>query len=103
MSEAVSEAAARLERAVDRLAEALARPRPEPGIPPEAVAALSARLDNTLARLRGALAELDSPLDSQAGSPQDSHPVAESASEQAAGPDEAASIAPAPPMQDEER
>ena len=59
MSESVSEAAARLERAVDRLAESLARPRPAPGIPPEQVLNLAARLDNTLARLRGALAELD--------------------------------------------
>ncbi|MDB5370638.1 MAG: hypothetical protein JWP20_2196 [Roseomonas sp.] len=59
MSEAVSEAAARLERAVGRLAEALAAPRPSGGIPPERIAELAGRLDNTLARLRGALAELD--------------------------------------------
>jgi len=60
MSDAVSEAAARLERAVERLAAALAaRPSPQAGVPPETVAALSARLDDTLARLRGALADME--------------------------------------------
>ncbi|MDQ1078813.1 hypothetical protein [Pseudoroseomonas cervicalis] len=64
MSDAVSEAATRLEQAVERLAAALARPVPpgaaQPqGVPPEAVAALSARLDDTLARLRTALAEVE--------------------------------------------
>ncbi len=103
MSEALSEAAARLERAVDRLAGALARPRPEPGIPPEQLAGLSDRLDNTLARLRGALAELDGVLDSEAPPADDSRPVAESVPEQVALAEPAVSIAPAPPMQDEER
>ncbi|MFB9970174.1 hypothetical protein ACFFMP_09145 [Pseudoroseomonas cervicalis] len=65
MSDAVSEAATRLEQAVDRLAAALARPvspgvpQGPAGVPPEAVAALSARLDDTLARLRTALAEVE--------------------------------------------
>ena len=67
-SDAVSEATARLERAVGRLAMVLAR-QPAPaetagpavpgGVPPEAVAALSARLAETLVRLRGALAEIE--------------------------------------------
>ncbi|MBO1077023.1 hypothetical protein [Roseomonas marmotae] len=63
MSEAVSEAAARLERAVGRLAEALAKPRPQPqaGIPAEQVEALASRLDISLAKLRAALVELDAP------------------------------------------
>jgi hypothetical protein len=61
MNEAVSEAAARLERAVGRLAEAVAKPRPPAGIPPEQVTALAGRLDVSLARLRAALAELDAP------------------------------------------
>jgi hypothetical protein len=48
-------AAARLEAAVERLARALAaRPAPE-GVPREKVAALAARLDETLAKLRAAL------------------------------------------------
>jgi hypothetical protein len=74
MNEAVSEAAARLERAVGRLAEAVARPRPpaEPpapaGIPPEQVAALAGRLDMSLAKLRGVLAELEAP-EPDAGDP----------------------------------
>jgi uncharacterized membrane protein YccC len=100
MSEAVSEAAARLERAVGRLAEALAQPRPEQGIPPAQVAELAARLDNTLARLRGALAELDG-AEAEA---HDSIPEADSPPDQVAGSEnEPAAIAPAPPMQDEER
>lgn len=67
MSEAVSEAAARLERAVGRLAEIVAKPRPaaEPampaGVPLEQVAALAQRLDVSLTKLRGVLAELDAP------------------------------------------
>lgn len=60
MSDAVSEAATRLEQAVERLAAALAaRQVPAAGVPPETVAALSVRLDETLSRLRGALAELE--------------------------------------------
>ena len=59
MSDAVSEAAARLERAVGRLAELAARPRPAEGIPPARVAELAGRLDGTLSRLRTALADLD--------------------------------------------
>jgi hypothetical protein len=66
MNEAVSEAAARLERAVGRLADLVARPRPAPGIPPEQVAALAGRLDVSLAKLRGALAELDASEDAEA-------------------------------------
>ncbi|MBC9209934.1 hypothetical protein IBL26_24075 [Roseomonas aerophila] len=99
MSEAVSEAAARLERAVDRLAQAMAQPRPEQGIPPDQVASLASRLDNTLARLRGALAELE-------GGDAVPHAVEQAAGmppAQASGPDDADAIAPAPPMQDEER
>jgi hypothetical protein len=66
MNEAVSEAAARLERAVGRLAEVVAKPRPaaEPapaGVPPEQVAALAERLDVSLSKLRGVLAELEAP------------------------------------------
>jgi hypothetical protein len=50
-------AAARLEAAVERLAQALAaRPMAE-GVPREEVAALAARLDETLAKLRAALDE----------------------------------------------
>lgn len=67
MSEAVdpvAEATQRLEAAVERLARAAgARPAPEQtesgaaGVDPAAVAALAARLDETIARLRGALGE----------------------------------------------
>ncbi|WP_137123961.1 hypothetical protein [Roseomonas sp. HF4] len=67
MSEAadpVAEATTRLEAAVDRLSRALAeRPRPAapegaaPGVDPAAVAALAARLDATIARLRNVLGE----------------------------------------------
>lgn len=57
----VAEAAARLEAAVDRLAQALARPRPRPDVedmvPRAEVAAIAERLDATIARLRGAIAE----------------------------------------------
>ncbi|MCI0754044.1 hypothetical protein [Teichococcus vastitatis] len=60
MSDAVSEAASRLERAVERLAAALAaNPAGASGVSAESVAALSTRLDDTLERLRGALAELE--------------------------------------------
>lgn len=61
----VSEAAARLEAAVDRLSRAMAN-RPATaaaadggpaGADREAVAALAARLDETIARLRGVLGE----------------------------------------------
>jgi hypothetical protein len=68
MSEAVdpvAEATQRLEAAVERLARAAsarpaAAPREEgdaPGVDPAAVAALAARLDETIARLRGVLGE----------------------------------------------
>jgi hypothetical protein len=63
----VAEAAARLEAAVERLSRAMAnRPAATPategegGVTPadrEAVAALAARLDDTIARLRGVLGE----------------------------------------------
>lgn len=63
MSDAVDQAAARLERAVERLAAVLGRLETAagapPGVPPEALAALSARLDDALLRLRGALAEVE--------------------------------------------
>jgi hypothetical protein len=61
----VTEAAARLEAAVERLSRAMAN-RPAPaasadgaatGADREAVAALAARLDETIARLRGVLGE----------------------------------------------
>lgn len=60
----VAEATQRLEAAVERLTRAAsARPpsvRTEddgPGVDPAAVAALAARLDETIARLRGVLGE----------------------------------------------
>ncbi len=54
----VGQAAARLEAAVERLAESLARPRPGPEdmIPRAEVAAIAERLDATVARLRAAIA-----------------------------------------------
>ncbi|NKC33552.1 hypothetical protein [Falsiroseomonas selenitidurans] len=56
-----SRALARLEEAVERLAEAAAQqPRPVAsgeGIPRAAVAAIADRLDETIARLRAALGE----------------------------------------------
>jgi hypothetical protein len=63
--DAVTEAAARLEAAVERLSRAVAnRPAPEPapadgatGADRVAVAALAARLDETIAKLRGVLGE----------------------------------------------
>jgi hypothetical protein len=48
-------AAARLEAAVERLAQALATRPMADGVPREEVAALAARLDETLAKLRAAL------------------------------------------------
>jgi|LNFM01.2.fsa_nt_gb hypothetical protein len=61
----VAEAAARLEAAVERLSRAMAnRPVPaqaaegqDTAAAREAVAALAARLDDTIARLRGVLGE----------------------------------------------
>lgn len=56
-------AAARLEMAVQRLAEALSRPRavspaaPADAVPREQVVALAARLDAAITRLRQAMAE----------------------------------------------
>lgn len=65
MSESVRDpvamAAARLESAVERLAVAMARPRPAAApadmVPRAEVAAMAERLDATIARLRLALAE----------------------------------------------
>lgn len=67
MSDSLGEAAARLEAAVECLAEAAARrPRAAPaGVPPEEVAALSARLEATIARLRAALPEGSEPEGSE--------------------------------------
>ncbi|MFC4170226.1 hypothetical protein [Teichococcus aestuarii] len=59
MSDAVNAAATRLEQAVEKLAAALARPPQSAGVTPDEVAALSARLDETLVRLRTALAEVE--------------------------------------------
>lgn len=66
----VAEATSRLEAAVQRLTQAVAnRPAPAPvgapapdgaappGVDPATVAALAARLDETIARLRGVLGE----------------------------------------------
>ena len=55
----VAAAAARLEAAVERLAQVFARPPAEEGdmVPRAEVAAMAERLDSTIARLRGALAE----------------------------------------------
>ena len=61
----VADATARLEAAVERLSRAVARrPAPAPagegqGADRAAVAALAARLDDTIARLRGVLGEED--------------------------------------------
>lgn len=59
----VADATARLEAAVERLSRALAsRPTPAAegqGADRAAVAALAARLDDTIARLRGVLGEED--------------------------------------------
>lgn len=71
-SDPVMAAAARLEQAVERLAEALARPRAAADAMPRAegdmvpraeVAALSARLDASLARLKTALRDQAAPDD----------------------------------------
>ena len=56
--------AIRLEAAVERLAEALSRPRPATAAPADMVPraeveALTARLETTIARLKAALAEQD--------------------------------------------
>jgi hypothetical protein len=57
-------AAARLEQAVARLADALSRPRaPDDSVPRAEVAALSARLDATLAKLKTALRDQAAPDD----------------------------------------
>lgn len=59
----VASAAARLEAAVERLAAAVARPRPmqfaeeADAVPRAEVAAMAERLDATIARLRAALTE----------------------------------------------
>ncbi|MBP0493347.1 hypothetical protein [Roseomonas indoligenes] len=74
MSDSLAEAAARLEAAVERLARAAAAmPRVEPspvGVPVEEVAALSARLEATIARLRAALPE-GSPILAEEGLDED--------------------------------
>lgn len=65
MADPTSRALARLEEAVERLAEAAAQPRPAPVggesgadcVPRAAVAAIADRLDETVARLRAALGE----------------------------------------------
>jgi hypothetical protein len=58
-SDAAAQAADRLEAAIDRLAAALAAPRPagDAGIPRAEVLALAGRLESTIARLRGTLRE----------------------------------------------
>ncbi len=110
MSDVVGEAAARLEQAVEKLAAALSRPRAQPeGIPPERPAELSGRLDSTLARLRGALAELET-ADQAAPDPvpggespdePDSLP-ADPGVESDAGSESPAPHRPAPPLDDKE-
>lgn len=113
MSDAVSEAAARLERAVGRLAELAARPRPAEGIPPARVAELAGRLDGTLSRLRTALADLDAAeaaedaalqaAEAEAGLSADTAPAEMT---QADEPGVVASLAEAPaaaPLSDQER
>jgi hypothetical protein len=63
--DATSLALAKLEAAVERLADAASRPRPESdgaaipadSVPRAAVAAIADRLDETIARLRAALGE----------------------------------------------
>ena len=57
-------AAARLEQAVERLADALSRPRAKQNtVPRSEVVALSARLDATLAKLKTALRDQAAPDD----------------------------------------
>jgi len=61
-ADAMEQALARLEGAVDRLAAALAaapRPAPSAGVPRAQIAVLAERLDATLAALRAALADQD--------------------------------------------
>ncbi len=61
-------AAVRLESAVERLATALSRPRTdEDAVPRADVAALSARLEATMARLKTALRDQIAPADDSAG------------------------------------
>lgn len=61
------QAAGRLEAAVDRLADALAHPRPHANMVPRGkVEALTRRLEATIARLKGALHDQDA-----AGAPND--------------------------------
>jgi hypothetical protein len=76
MSDSLADAAARLEAAVERLAAAASRPRPV-GVPPEEVAVLSRRLEDTIARLRQALreGEEEPPEDGEEGA--GDHPVEE--------------------------
>jgi HAMP domain-containing protein len=60
MADSLAEAAARLEAAVERLAEAakaVKAQRPPAGVPSEDVAELSKRLVATIARLRAAMPE----------------------------------------------
>ncbi|SHJ53311.1 hypothetical protein SAMN02745194_02801 [Roseomonas rosea] len=80
MSDSLAEAAARLEAAVERLARVAAGVAARPpvqaaGVPMEEVAALSARLEATIARLRAALpdgADLpDGPEGDETGLPEE--------------------------------
>src|SRR5690349_8907788 len=83
MSDAVGEAATRLEQAVERLVAVLASRPPAAGVPAESVAALSARLDETLSRLRNAVAELE-------GQDAADEPPAQNAAQPGTLPDDAA-------------
>ena len=75
VTDPVASAAARLEAAVERLAVAVARPRPQhlaedaDAVPRAEVAAMAERLDATIARLRAALAEESRPPDPSLGEP----------------------------------
>ncbi len=65
-SDPLMHAALRLEQAVERLADALSRPRAqEDAVPRTEVVALSARLDATLARLKTALRDQAAPDDEE--------------------------------------
>jgi hypothetical protein len=66
MTDSLTEATARLEVAVERLASAAGRARPA-GVPPEELAELSRRLDATLVRLKAALREDGDLPDDEAG------------------------------------